>query len=74
MDNIWLLLLAISIFIGINILLYGFLKAYVEKTLGKKWLTFWGNKVYFWQSSIFVSTAGTFVILYLLKWSQVISF
>ena len=30
-----------------------------------------GNKVYFWQGSIFVSTAGTFLVMYFLKYLNI---
>lgn len=50
------------------------MKGFVRESLGKKWLNVWGNKVYFWQSSIYVSTAGTSLVIYLLKWSNVLTF
>jgi len=50
------------------------MKGFVKESFGKKWLSVWGNKVYFWQSSIFVSTAGTALAMYLLKLSNVLTF
>jgi len=59
--------IALVTFLVINFLYSKVLRIYVKKEFGKKWLTIWGNKVYFWQSCIFVSSAGTFLILYLFK-------
>ena len=50
------------------------MKNYVLKEYGKKWLTVWGYKLYFWQSSVFVSTLTTLLVVFLLKWSNVITF
>lgn len=74
MDKIWILILAVAIFLTINLLYSKFLRGYVRKNFGKHWLRVWGNKVYFWQSSIFVSTAGTAIVMYLLKWFQILTF
>lgn len=74
MEKIWIVTITIVIFLLLNFLCYIGLKGYVGKAFGKKWLNIWGNKVYFWQSSIFFSTAGTILILYLLKWTGVLTF
>jgi hypothetical protein len=74
MGKIWIITIAVAIFLIINLLYSKILKDYVKKAFGKKWLNAWGNKLYFWQSSIFVSTAGTFLIMYLLKWSNILTF
>ena len=74
MEKIWIITIAITFFLIINLLYYKSLNAYVGKAFGKKWLKIWGNKVYFWQGSIFVSTGGTLLIMYLLKWSNVLTF
>ena len=74
MEKIWIIIVAVAIFLLINVLYSKILKDYVQKAFGKKWLTAWGNKLYFWQSSLFVSITGTVLILYLLKWTSVLSF
>jgi hypothetical protein len=74
MNHIWIIAIAIAIFLTINFLFYKGLHGYVKKEFGKKMWKVWGNKVYFWQSSIFVSTGGTVLILYLLKWTNVLTF
>jgi len=74
MNNFWIITTAITIFLIINFLYYKSMKGYVKDSFGKKWLSIYGNKVYFWQSSIFVSTAGTLLVMYFLKWSNVLTF
>lgn len=74
MEKIWILLIAIAIFLIINLIYYLSMRGYVGKAFGKKWVKNWGNKVYFWQSSIFVSTGGTFLIMFFLKWSNILTF
>jgi len=74
MENIWVIVIAIVIFTILSILFYVSMKGYVSEAYGKKWLTLWGNKLYFWQSLIFISIAGTVLILYLLKWGNVLNF
>ncbi len=74
MNKIWIIITVIAIFLIINFLYYKSMKGFIRESLGKKWLSVWGNKVYFWQSSIFVSTAGTALAIYILKWSNVLTF
>lgn len=50
------------------------MNGYVRKAFGKKWLRVYGNKLYFWQSSIFVSSATTVFIMYVLKWASILTF
>ena len=72
MENNWIITTAI--FLIINFIFYKSLNDYVKKEYGEKMWKIWGNKLYFWQSSIFVSTLGTALIMYLLKWSNVLTF
>lgn len=69
-----IIITGIIIFLIINFLYYIGMKDYVKKSFGKKWLNIWGNKVWFWQSSIFVSTGLTVLVMYILKWSNLLSF
>jgi hypothetical protein len=74
MEHFRIIAIAVAIFLLLNLLFYRTLKGYVTEAYGKKWLTIWGNKLYFWQSMIFMSTAGTALIVYVLKWSNVLAF
>ena len=74
MDKFWVITIGIVIFLTLGFLFYQSMKSYVRTSYGKKWLKLWGNKLYFWQSLIFVSIAGTALIMILLKWGNVLSF
>lgn len=74
MNKIWIIIIAIAIFLIINFLFYKSLNGYVKKVSGEKMWKTWNSKVYFWQSSIYTSAAVTTLILYLLKWSGVLTF
>ncbi len=53
---------------------YRMLLGYVERSYGDGWLASWGNKVYFWQSILFSSMGGTVLVMYALKWMQILEF
>lgn len=74
MDKVWIIITAIAIFSIINLIHYKVMKGFVKESFGKKWLSIWGNKVYFWQSSIFFSTAGTVLAMCILKWLNILTF
>lgn len=76
MENIWIITVAIVSFSILNFLFYKSLYGYVKKEVGeRRWkIGIGGNKFYFWQSSIFFSTAGTALIMFTLKWTSVLNF
>ncbi len=74
MEKIWIITIAVGIFLIINFLFYKALNVYYKNEFGKKMWKLGGAKVYFWQGSILVSTAGTALITCLLKWSNVVAF
>lgn len=74
MEKVWIIFIALVVFTLMALLFHRVMRGYVREEFGKKWLSLWGNKVYFWQSLIFMSMAGTVLVMYLMKWAQVISF
>ena len=74
MDKIWVIIIGIAVFSVLAFLFYQSMRGYVRTNYGKKWLKLWGNKLYFWQSLIFMSLAGTVLIMFLLNWGNVLSF
>lgn len=74
MEGIWTILTASAIFVAMGFLFYFAMRGYVTENYGKKWLTLWGNKLYFWQSLLFVSIASTALLLFLLRWVNVLTF
>jgi len=67
MEKTWLIGIAVVTFLIINFLFYKALNVYYKNEFGKKMWKIGVAKVYFWQGSVFVSTAGTALIVYLLK-------
>lgn len=74
MEPIRILAIAVAVFAIVAAILYKIMNNYVEESYGKKWLTLWGNKLYFWQSLLFSSMLATALIMYGLKWAAVLSF
>ncbi|RDY62062.1 hypothetical protein DX873_06040 [Flagellimonas nanhaiensis] len=70
----WIIAIAVSIFLLLNFLFYVNLNGYVKKEFGKRMWKLFGNKLYFWQSSVFVSLVGTVFIMYVLKCSDILIF
>lgn len=74
MEKIWVIAIAIIVFLAINFIFYKAMNGYYKREFGKKMWKLRGNKVYFWQGSIFVSTAGTFLVMYFLKYLNILTF
>lgn len=74
MENIWIIAIAVAIFLIINLLFYKTLNVYYKNQFGKKRWKLGGTRVFFWQGSIFVSAAGTILIVYLLKMANILTF
>lgn len=74
MEQAWMIIIATAVFLILNFLFYKTLNAFYKKEFGEKMWKLGGAKVYFWQASIFVSSVGTALIMYLLKWTNVITF
>jgi hypothetical protein len=74
MEKNWIITIAVAIFLMINFLFYKTLNVYYKTEFGKKIWKLGGARLYFWQGSILVSTVGTALIMYLLKWTNVIAF
>ncbi|MEM7186079.1 MAG: hypothetical protein AAF466_05410 [Bacteroidota bacterium] len=74
MDKSWIILIAGVLFLVWSVFIYRSMRSFVREKFGNLWLKNWGNKVYFWQSLLFTSMAGTALVLFLLKWGNVLSF
>jgi hypothetical protein len=74
MEKEWIITIAIVIFLTLNFIFYKTLNVYYKNEFGKKMWKLGGTKVYFWQASILVSSAGTAFTMFLLKWSNVLAF
>ena len=73
MGIIWLI--AISVFLIITFLYWKVTNGYFKKEVfGKKNFKQWGPRTFYWQGSILVSGGLTILIMYLLKWGNVLTF
>lgn len=70
----WLVLIAISLFLIITFLYYLLTSCYVEKEYGKKMWKQWGTRTFYWQGALLVSGGVTVLIIFLLKWLNVLTF
>lgn len=71
MEKYLVLLIAISLFLIITFFFWAFTSGYFKNEYGGKMWKLWGTKTFYWQGAIFV---GTILIMYLLKWANVLSF
>jgi len=72
MVKIWII--AISLFLIITFLFWNFTKGHFKNEYGKKMWKKWGARTFYWQGALFVGFGGTFLILLLLKWANVLAF
>lgn len=72
MEKIWVI--ALSLFLIITFLFYRITRGHFKKEYGKKTWKQWGTRLFYWQGVIFVGIGGTFLIMFLLKWTNVLPF
>lgn len=65
---------AISVFLISIFLYWKVMRFYSKKVVGKKMYKQWDMRLYFWQGAIFTGTGVTFLIMFLLKWTNVLTF
>ena len=74
MDKIWIILIAISLFL-ISIFVFWLITAgHRKKEYGKKVWKLWGARTFYWEGAIYVSTGVTILILFILKWANILTF
>ena len=74
MEITWLVLIAISLFLIITFLYYLLTSGYAEKEYGKKMWKQWGTRTFYWTRALFVSGGVTVLVIYLLKYGNVLTF
>lgn len=72
MEKSTVIIIAILIFLIFSFIFYKLINNYVKHVFGEKWLNFWSNRLYFWQSLIFMSITFTAITLYFLKWTNIL--
>jgi hypothetical protein len=74
MEKIWILLIAVLLFLGITFLFWKFTRGYAKKESGNKMWQQWTTRTYYWQFVLLVSGALTVLVLFILKWAKVLTF
>ena len=74
MENYWILLLGLGIFVLCIVLFWVLTRRYVQKEYGKKLWKHWPSRLSYWQAAILYSAGATFLLLFLLKWGNVLTF
>ena len=72
MANNWVI--AISLFMIITYFVWKLTVGRYKKEFGKKRRKLWGQRTFYWEGVIGISTGITFLTLFLLKWANVLTF
>ncbi len=73
MGKIWLTVIAIIIFLIITLIYWRFTRGTIKTKYGHNW-KIWGARTFYWQDAIYTITGITFLILVILKWTDVLTF
>ncbi|MFQ3172932.1 MAG: hypothetical protein ACI8W0_000012 [Flavobacterium sp.] len=74
MEKIWIIVIAILLFLISNLIFWRITAVHRKKEYGKKMWKLLGARTYYWQASIYISTGATILIMFLLKWANVLTF
>ena len=74
MGNTWLIVIAIVVF-ALNTFLYWKLThSYAKKETGEKMWNQWTSRTFYWTGALWYSGGATVLVLFLLKWANVLTF
>lgn len=74
MGKIWLILIALSLFL-ISISVFWMITArFRKKEYSKKMWKLWGARTFYWEGAIYISTGITILVMFLLKWANILNF
>lgn len=74
MEKIWILLIAILIFLVFAFLFWRLIGLNAKKEYGTKMWKHWPTRLSFWQALIFYSGGFTLLTMSLLKWGNILTF
>jgi len=74
MIKIWVLLIAILIFLVFAFLFYRLTNNDAKKKYGTKMWKHWPTRLSYWQGAILYSVGFTIITMFLLKWGNVLTF
>jgi hypothetical protein len=74
MDKIWVLLIALLIFVGFAFLIWKLTSGEIKTEYGTKMWKHWPSKLYYWQGVVLYGVGLTLITILLLKWLNVLTF
>ncbi|SEA53536.1 hypothetical protein SAMN04487990_11723 [Bizionia paragorgiae] len=74
MEKSWLLLIALLLFLTFTFLFWRLTSGYAKKESGTKMWKHGATRLSYWQAAILYCIGATILTMYILKWTQVLSF
>jgi hypothetical protein len=72
MEKFWLIVIILFL---INLFLFWRITArHRKKEYGQKMWKLWGARTFYWEGAIYISTWTTILILFILKWANILTF
>ena len=74
MDKIWVLVIAVLIFLVFAFLVWKLTSGEIKKEYGTRMWNQWPNRLYYWQGVVLYGIGLTLITMLLLKWGNVLTF
>jgi hypothetical protein len=74
MEKSWILLIVTVLFFIITFFYWILTSGFIEKVYGKKIWKHWGVKTFYWTGALFVSGGITVMLIFILKWFNILAF
>jgi hypothetical protein len=72
METPWII--AVALFLVVTFILWKLTIGPFKKEYGEKRRKIWGQRTFYWQDVLYISSGITFLLLVLLKWTNVLTF
>ena len=73
MEKSWVIGIAILIFLIVTLIYWRITRHTIKKIYGENW-KIWGARTFYWQDAIYICTGITFLILFFLKCTDILTF
>lgn len=73
MGGTWIIGISVSVFLIVTLIYWKFTRNTIKTKYGNNW-KIWGARTFYWQDAIYICTGITFLILVILKSTNVIAF
>lgn len=74
MEKKWILVITILIFVLSIFIFWKLTSANAKKGYGKKMWKHWPTRLSYWQAAVMYSIGCTAIILFILKWTTILTF